>query len=254
MLLRLITIIPFFLPVFSHCAQTEGFQLFDHNWYPQFIQKTSTGWQRIYLCNDCQLTPSFTVITSTESVEDSSLFSELDRAYNTVTTEDRVTENLQNFKLIHATNPLSIFSPARVTAVITQYQSIQDRLWYSVRAVIEAENGDEQRIAENLWMEILAQAKVYKHSMILHFEEATAVVDISSPDRTWFSDLVEKTGTGKLISMAAATDKRLLLLLGAQIVLGAAGVRGPCGKPIGQCPCTKFVITNAIKVTTGIDS
>ncbi len=219
-------------------TQAGEFQLFDHHWRPGLIQKTKHGWQHIYFCQNCRLTPSLAVITSTESVPDSSLFDELERAYDSVAVEGDILRGQQSFTLIRATEPRSKISPKRVSTIVTRFKSLTPGLWHFVEAIVEADNEDDENVAEDLWLNMLGHSSLNRHSLTMFPQDTSVAIDISSPDRNWFSDFVEQVGVDKLILGSTVTTTGLLLL-GAQIVLGAANVKGPCGKPLGQCDCTK---------------
>ena len=222
-------------------THAESFQLFGHNWHPGVVQKTEQGWHHVYLCQSCKLTPSLTIVTSTEAVSDNSLFNELERAYDSVAIEGEVPRGQHNFTLVHATEPNSQASPPRVSTIVGRYKSLTPGLWHFVQAVIETANEEEESLAEDLWLNLLGHISIDRHSLTLFPQDSSVVVDISSPDRSWFSDFVEQVGVDKFILGSTVTTTGLLLL-GAQVALGAANVKGPCGKPLGQCPCTKSAL------------
>ena len=225
-------------------ASAQAFTLFGKVWQPAVIQKTTEGWQHVYFCQECRLTPSLAIISSTNATPDTSLHSELDRAYDKINIESGLFWGQQQFTVIKASEPLSAASPKRVTAVITRYKSLRPNLWHHAQALIETDSEDKERVAQNLWLNLLGNASLDRHHLTLFPQDTSVVVDISSPDRSWFSDFIEDVGVEKLILGTTVTTTGLLLL-GAQVALGAANVKGPCGKPIGQCPCTKKALKAA---------
>ncbi len=216
----------------------QTFHLFNGAWVPAFIQSTNEGWQHVYLCPGCRLTPSLTILSSVNPKPDNSLLQELERSFEQVIVEQETTLSFQHFTVLRAIKALAPNGPTRLTAILTRLPSGSGYRWHHVQAIIEQGAKSEEAIIEDTWITLLTNAKVEDNSLLISAAEQTAVVDLSSPYRTWLSDLADRTGLhqGILDSPVAATG---LIIIGVQLALGISGVRGPCGKPLHQCPCTK---------------
>ncbi|CAM3773850.1 hypothetical protein [Parendozoicomonas haliclonae] len=245
--LTLLTTLVFLFPIAVSAIEKEqpGFFLSGQFWRAAAVQKTSTGWQHIYHCSGCEGASSLTITTSTDLTTGNHIHDELDRSYASLETKQEHDSGHTLFSILQATDPLSSISPNRVLVLGVRYPAVRSGYWHHLELVIETTRETEEQNIAARWKSLLGHVGINQQSLTLHpKEEAVTAINIASPDQSWFSDLVETVGAGNLIAGTAITTTGLLLL-GAQIALGAANVRGPCGKPLGQCPCTKKALRAA---------
>ena len=217
----------------------DGFELFGRYWASAAIQKEGNRWQHVFHCYSCFLTPSLTITSSPDPIEDSALFHELDRSFASVTQEQRVPCGTRSCSVIRATSSLAPNGPQQVTAITAHYKPDEAHYHRAIQVLLlNPDTSGAKAVAEQYWLNVLGHVGFHHHGMLLNTNEETVSIDLSSPDRSLFSDLVEKYGLTSLFLGSAVTTTGVVLL-GAQLVLGMAGVRGPCGKPLHQCPCTK---------------
>ena len=233
-------LVAIFLLCSLHLHARAPFQLFEHQWSPALIQKLDNGWQHVYLCQSCPLTPSLTIHTTLNPATDQSFFHELERSFAQVIIQDEYTDAFRRFTLLRAIRSLDPYGPEELTVITTRIPSSTGKHWHHIQAIIEKESGDKEHLIENNWINLLSRAKSENNALILPTEQAQTIIDLSSPDHTWFQTFAEKTGLNHpfLTSNAQTAATTGLIIIGAQLALGIAGVRGPCGKPLHQCPCT----------------
>ncbi|MCL6269697.1 hypothetical protein M3P05_07060 [Sansalvadorimonas sp. 2012CJ34-2] len=216
---------------------SQGFQLLGGSWQPALTQKTGSGWQHVYLCQNCRFTPSLTINTSINPEPDDAFQYELERSFEEVYVESVSQDLLHHFSILRAFRALDPVGPEKITVVSTRIPSEKTRYWHHIQAVIEQGPMSEELLLEDQLISLLSNAQLKGTQLIIPGEQS-AVIDLTSPDRNWLSDVAEKSGiTHKMFENPVTTAG--LLIIGVQLTLGLSGVRGPCGKPLHQCPCTK---------------
>ena len=231
------------LPLFCNTALAKGFQLFGSNWSPVAINKMEQGWQHVYLCHGCNLTPSLTVTTTNEPISGQTLITEFEKVYREVTVEPDIQRGYKTFNAIRASSPINEGSPQKITYLITRYFSIDTKQWHHVQALIESSSPEEGFATEERWLNLLANAGVAEGHLVLPGDEYTTHIDISRPHASIVSRVVEKFGAERIVAGGATLSATALLIYGARVALGSMGVRGLCGNEIHKCKCTDAALT-----------
>lgn len=235
------------LPLPCNTALAKGFQLFGSNWSPVAINKMEQGWQHVYLCHGCKLTPSLTITTTNDPLSGELLAHEFKKVYNDVVTDLDILRGYRTFTAIRASDPVNEGSPEKITYLITRYFSVETKRWHHVQALVETSSPEEGFTVEERWFNLLAHADVTAEQLLLPGGERTVSIDISRPHTSIVSKVVEKFGAEKIIAGGATLSATALLIYGARVALGSMGVRGLCGNEIHKCKCT-----DAALVATGL--
>ena len=231
------------LPLLCNTALARGFQLFGSNWSPVATNKMEQGWQHVYLCHGCKLTPSLTITTTDEPISAEPLVHEFKKVYKDVVVEPDILRGFKRFNAIRASTPTIEGSPEKITYLITRYFSVETKRWHYVQALIEASSSEEGFATEERWLNLLAYAEVTAGQLVLLGDVDNIQIDISRPNTSMVTDFVERFGAGRLLAGGAALSTTAVLIYGTRVTLGTMGVRGLCGRELHNCKCTDVALS-----------